>query len=312
MSTRAPSSPVGAGTARRRPRGAPGCRAGRRRSRRRSASWSTRPRPATPPGRSRAGRRDPTTTTSGPRPPPPPPPPAATSPALGPRGVAARRRPSPANGRRSTAPAPRRPSSAGRTAASTARVHRPAPDVGQSLCVPPSNRFPPRGQHDRGGVTGGWGRRCRAGAGRRSRPVRTGDDLGADRDGRLLGRARPEVEPDRRADAGDARVVDALLAQPLDPRRRACAGCPWRRGSRRRCASAATIAGTSNLGSWVSTHTASRGPRSAPTCSSEPVRPVDDHLVGHREAPPGGEHLPGVAHRDAVAEHLRAPRPARR
>ena len=64
------------------------------------------------------------------------------------------------------------------------------------------------------------------------------------------------------------------------------------------------MAGTSNFGSWVSTHTASRGPSVGPTAVEQPVGPVDDDLVGHREAPLGGEHLAGVAHGDVVAEHL--------
>ena len=37
-------------------------------------------------------------------------------------------------------------------------------------------------------------------------------------------------------------------------------------------------------------------------------RPGDEHLVGHREATTCGEHLAGVAHRDAVPEHLGHPR----
>ena len=67
------------------------------------------------------------------------------------------------------------------------------------------------------------------------------------------------------------------------------------------------MAGTSNFGSWVSTHTASRGPSVGPTPLEQAVRPVDDDLVGHREAALGGEDLAGVAHRDAVAEHLGHP-----
>ncbi len=39
----------------------------------------------------------------------------------------------------------------------------------------------------------------------------------------------------------------------------------------------------------------------------EPVRPVDDDLVGEREARLGGKDLPGVAHGHAVAEHLGQP-----
>ena len=67
------------------------------------------------------------------------------------------------------------------------------------------------------------------------------------------------------------------------------------------------MAGTSNLASWVRTHTASRGPSAAPTWLEEAVGPVDDDLVGQREAGLGGEHLPGVAHGDVVAEHLGDP-----
>jgi hypothetical protein len=43
----------------------------------------------------------------------------------------------------------------------------------------------------------------------------------------------------------------------------------------------------------------------------QPVGPVDDHVVGQREAPLGGEHRPGVAHRDAVPEHLGHPHQGR-
>ena len=67
------------------------------------------------------------------------------------------------------------------------------------------------------------------------------------------------------------------------------------------------MAGTSNLGSWVSTHTASRGPSVGADPLEQPVGPVDDDLVGQREAALGGEHLAGVAHRDPVAEHLGHP-----
>ena len=71
-----------------------------------------------------------------------------------------------------------------------------------------------------------------------------------------------------------------------------------------RVSRADTIAGTSNLGSWVSTQMASRGPSNGPT-SARYLSGHDDHdLVGHREPGPGGEHRPGVAYRDPVAEDL--------
>ena len=101
--------------------------------------------------------------------------------------------------------------------------------------------------------------------------------------------------------------VDAPRPQPLDALGVRACGCPWRRCSRRRCAARPTMAGTSNLWSWVSTQTASRGPSEAPTALEQPVGPVDDDLVGIGEPAPGGEHLAGVAHRDAVAEHLGHP-----
>ena len=43
------------------------------------------------------------------------------------------------------------------------------------------------------------------------------------------------------------------------------------------------MAGTSNFGSWVRTHTASRAPSGAADLGEVAVGPVDDDLVGHRE-----------------------------
>ena len=61
------------------------------------------------------------------------------------------------------------------------------------------------------------------------------DDLGADRDRGLLGRAGADVETDRRHDARRSRRRSSpRLAQPPDPPARACAASPSRRGSRRR------------------------------------------------------------------------------
>ena len=64
------------------------------------------------------------------------------------------------------------------------------------------------------------------------------------------------------------------------------------------------MAGMSNLWSWVSTQTASRGPRVGALPLEQPVGPVDHDLVGLGEPAAGGEHLAGVAHRHPVAEHL--------
>ena len=138
-------------------------------------------------------------------------------------------------------------------------------------------------------------------------PGASSDDLRADRrsrspracERRCRDRSAPSPDrgpPRRRPPPGGAR-----------PARRACGGSPSPRGSRPGSASAATIAGTSNFTSCVSTHTASRGPRVSADRREMPVGPVTDDLVGHREPCPCREHLAGVAHRDAVAEQLARP-----
>ena len=63
------------------------------------------------------------------------------------------------------------------------------------------------------------------------------------------------------------------------------------------------MAGSSNLTSWVSTATASRGPR--PICVGDLVGPADDELVGVGEALAGRERRPAVDDHRLVAQ-LRA------
>ena len=65
------------------------------------------------------------------------------------------------------------------------------------------------------------------------------------------------------------------------------------------------MAGTSNL-CVVGQHADGVGhPQWRTDPLQQAVGPVDDDLVGHREAALGGEHLPGVAHGDVEAEELR-------
>ena len=115
------------------------------------------------------------------------------------------------------------------------------------------------------------------------RPVRDRDDLGADRDRGLLRGAGADVEPDRRHAPGPGRRRRPRPRAAARPAPRACAASPSRRGSRRRSASAATIAGTSNLrvvGEHA--HRVAR-PELVADLGEVAVGPVVDDLVGHRE-----------------------------
>ena len=73
--------------------------------------------------------------------------------------------------------------------------------------------------------------------------------------------------------------------------------------------SATSSSGTSNFGSWVSTVITVRpSTRPASGLGGEvAVRPVDDDLVGLREAAVGREDGPGVAHGHVVAEEAADP-----
>jgi hypothetical protein len=86
-----------------------------------------------------------------------------------------------------------------------------------------------------------------------------GDDLGRDRDGGLLGRARADVEPDRRVDARDIVVGDARFAQGRDP-----------------------VSGTSNFTSCVSTMSALRSSTRAPAKNSSGQATITSSASGMR------------------------------
>ena len=138
-----------------------------------------------------------------------------------------------------------------------------------------------------------------------------GDDLGGDADRGLLGRAGAEVE---------ARSVTRAGRSPSGPGRPRAGGRSGRRGyaaspSRRRTPPRAAAArprggGTSNFGSWVRTARTVRSSMRPAACSAREVavRPVDDDLVGLREAGAGREHRPGVADGHVVAEEGADPR----
>ena len=126
----------------------------------------------------------------------------------------------------------------------------------------------------------GWGRQCRAATRPAAGPRR--DDLGADRDRGLLGGAGADVETDRRHHPPDLGVGEPRLAQPLDRGPRASGASPSRRCTRPWSRTAATIAGTSNLWSWVSTQTR-RAAELGADLVEVAVGPVVHDLVGHRE-----------------------------
>ena len=118
--------------------------------------------------------------------------------------------------RRSTAPATTTLVEAGRRrAAATAHATAAGPEGASSLWAAAEPAPAPGGQHDRRGRhSSGWGRSVSR---RDARPLPAGaqgDDLGADRDRRLLGRAGADVEADGRHHPGEPASVDALLAQP--------------------------------------------------------------------------------------------------
>ena len=89
-------------------------------------------------------------------------------------------------------------------------------------------------------------RTCRA-ATAAWRPVRRAMISAQIDDRGLLGRAGADVEPDRRHDPGELVVGRRPPRAAARCAWRACGASPSRRGSRRRVASAPTIAGTSNL-----------------------------------------------------------------
>ena len=131
-----------------------------------------------------------------------------------------------------------------------------------------------------------------------------GDDLGTDADRGLLGRAGADVEPGGRhqpveldgiADAGLGEADEAL-----GMRRPAAQHADVADARRQR----ADHGGNIELGVvGEDAHRVASAERGT-AFGEQRRRPRDQHLVGHREAPSGGEHLTCVAHRDPVAEQL--------
>ena len=169
-------------------------------------------------------------------------------------------------------------------------------------------RGPPRPQRAGRGRPG-W--RCvdrTAGVAERRRGLAgpAGDDLGADRHGGLLGRARPDVEPDRGHDPLEAGVVDPRLSEARDAVG-VRASAPHRpevsdaRAERRH--------DRGHVELHVVGEHAHRVARSERRTDAREVTvgPVAHDLVGHREPGSRREDLPGVADGDPVAEQLRLP-----
>src|SRR5262249_41094018 len=130
------------------------------------------------------------------------------------------------------------------------------------------------------------------------------DDLRTDRDGGLLRRAGADVETDRRPDTGEASLVDARFAETLDP--------PLMRPTRSHRAEIPHVRGQrADDGGYVELRVVGEHAHRVawtellPDLLQVPVGPVVDDLVGEGEALPGREHRARVAHRHAVAEHLR-------
>ena len=132
------------------------------------------------------------------------------------------------------------------------------------------------------------------------------DQLGGDRDRRLLRGPGAQVEADRGPQASELRVRSPRprAVAPAGPR--ASAATPWRRYTPAGVRSATSRTGTSNFGSWVRTVITVRGIHV--NAGQEPVRPVHDHLVGLAEPGLGREDRPRVADGHVIAEELADPR----
>ena len=133
-----------------------------------------------------------------------------------------------------------------------------------------------------------------------------GDDLSADRDGRLLWGAGTDVEADRRHDPRQVGFGDAGFEQALDSL-----------GVRAPAAHGPDVAdpggegadegGDVELGVVGQDAHCVAWPEFGPDLGQVAVGPVDDDLVGEREALAGGEDGAGVADGDVVAEELGDP-----
>ena len=89
------------------------------------------------------------------------------------------------------------------------------------------------------------------------------DDLGGDRDRRLLRGSRAQIQPDRGRQPAELGVGQAGLAAAGRAGRDGCPATPSRRRRRPAAAARRPAPGTSNFGSWVSTQITVR-PSSAP------------------------------------------------
>ena len=129
-----------------------------------------------------------------------------------------------------------------------------------------------------------------------------GEDLGEHRDGGLPRGRRADVEADRGVQPGQLVVGDPALDQlrdaavlrPSRPHRAHVPGAGPQRGEHQ--------VGVEPV---VVRHHADDVARAETLLREVPDGPVDDDLVGPRVAARGGEHRPGVAHRDAVAHRPR-------
>src|SRR6478672_10243854 len=137
-------------------------------------------------------------------------------------------------------------------------------------------------------------------------PRAQGDDLGADRDRRLLRGAPTDVEADRRHHARHRRVVDPDLAEPGETRR---VGPP---GAHR--ADVPDVGGQrADDGRDVELGVVGEDAHGVartellPDTGEEAVGPCVHDDVGHGEPRRGSEHGTRVAHRHVVPEQLRDP-----
>jgi drug/metabolite transporter (DMT)-like permease len=150
---------------------------------------------------------------------------------------------------------------------------------------------------------GGVDRAGRAGqAGAGAAPAQ-GDDLGPDADRGLLGRAGAQIQADRGGQPGQLGVGGAGLAEPGQP---VVVGAPGTHRPHVRAGQSQSRDEHRDVELGVVGEHTEDGPSVDPAgCrlgGQVAVGPVDDHLVGGREAGRRREHRPCVADRDPVAE----------
>ena len=134
-------------------------------------------------------------------------------------------------------------------------------------------------------------------------PYRCRDDLRHDRQGRLGRRPPTQVQADRTVQAGQLRFRRRRRRGAARGGRPASCGCRRRPRSGSPARSAVTMAGSSNLTSWLRTATASAGPRPIRSATSSGQPTLEP--VGVREALAVEERLAPVDHDRLVAERAR-------